>query len=134
MHESGYHLFDGDCNVGRMSRHVLPNPHLAVVDPAKVREYLLSPIHPVGRHKAAVFEAAGYRWDEWQRLQTDLLRTAWMRTAAPLQTPFGREYRIDAILLPPAGRRLAVRVIWLVRTGEDCPRLVTVFPRRPHVL
>jgi hypothetical protein len=117
-----------------MSRHVLPNPHLAVVDPAKVRQYLRSPIHPVGRHEVAVFEAAGYRWDDWQRLQTDLLRTAWMRTAAPIQTPLGREYRTDAMLLPPAGRRLAVRVIWLVRAGEDFPRLVTVFSRRRHAL
>ncbi len=115
-----------------MLRHTLPNPHLAVVEAAKVRGYLLSAAHPVGRHKAAVFEAAGYRLEAWERLQVDLSRTAWMHSDAPIPTPFGREYRTDAILLPPAGRRLAVRVIWLVRTGEDFPRLVTVFPRRPH--
>jgi hypothetical protein len=34
---------------------VLPNSERAIVDEAKVRDYLLSPSHPVGRFKAAFF-------------------------------------------------------------------------------
>ena len=33
----------------------VPQAELAVVDPAKVRDYLLSPEHPVGRFKATFF-------------------------------------------------------------------------------
>lgn len=33
----------------------LPNAEQAVVEPAKVRDYLLSSAHPVGRFKAVVF-------------------------------------------------------------------------------
>ncbi|MGH7818267.1 MAG: DUF6883 domain-containing protein [Candidatus Binatia bacterium] len=36
----------------------IPNADRAVVDPRKLRDYCLSPIHPRGRHKARVFAAA----------------------------------------------------------------------------
>ena len=38
----------------------LPFAERAIVEPEKVREYLLSPTHPVGRFKAAFFHALGY--------------------------------------------------------------------------
>ncbi|MFO0327747.1 MAG: DUF6883 domain-containing protein, partial [Gemmatimonadota bacterium] len=38
----------------------------------KVRDYLLSPEHPVGRFKARVFAAAGYRREAWQQLREEL--------------------------------------------------------------
>ncbi|GJG85381.1 hypothetical protein tb265_05620 [Gemmatimonadetes bacterium T265] len=37
----------------------LPNAERAVVDPAKVRDYLLSPDHPVGESKARFFATLG---------------------------------------------------------------------------
>lgn len=86
----------------------LPNPDLAVVDPAKIQRYLLSSEHPEGRFKSVVFERAGYRSAEWQILQ---------------------QYEISAILRGPAGRDLAVVAVWLVRRGEAFPRLVTAYPR-----
>lgn len=107
---------------------MLPNPARAVVDPAKVRDYLLSPEHPVGRFKAVVFFAAGFRRDDWPALKAQLLATA--RTEARLlaPSPFGQKYEVVAMLEGPGGRGLAVRVIWLVRRGEDFPRLVTAYP------
>jgi hypothetical protein len=108
---------------------LLPNPDRAVVDVAKVRDYLLSTEHPVGRFKAAVFAAAGYRRDDWPALQADLLRTAGVEAVLQAQTPFGQKYEVSAILRGPAGRELAVKVIWLVRRGEEFPRLVTAYPR-----
>jgi len=38
----------------------LPNGDRAVVDDAKVRDYLLSPTHPVGRFKSVFFMALGF--------------------------------------------------------------------------
>jgi len=98
---------------------LLPNPDLAVVDAAKVRDYLLSPEHPVGRFKAAVFMAAGYRRDAWEALQADLLATARLDAQVEAQTPFGQMYSVAAILRGPGRRDLAVLAIWLVRRGED---------------
>jgi hypothetical protein len=107
-----------------------PNPAAAVVDSAKVRDYLLSPTHPVGRFKAVVFEAVGYRRSTWMALQTDLRRIAWLAASGSIPTPFGQRYRVHAILRGPSGRNLAVTVVWLVRSGEQFPRLVTAMPRR----
>ena len=39
---------------------LLPGADRAIVDAAKVRDYLLSPEHPVGRFKAVFFGALGY--------------------------------------------------------------------------
>ena len=36
----------------------LPNGDKAVVDPRKLPDYCLSPAHPIGKHKARLFEAA----------------------------------------------------------------------------
>jgi hypothetical protein len=38
---------------------MLPHAELATIDPAKLRDYLLSPSHPVGRFKATVVDALG---------------------------------------------------------------------------
>jgi hypothetical protein len=38
----------------------LPNADRAVVDPAKLRDYLLAAGHPVGRFKARFFVSLGY--------------------------------------------------------------------------
>jgi len=108
---------------------LLPNPDRALVEPAKVRDYLLSPEHPVGRFKATVFNAVGYQRDAWEVLQADLIQTARLDAAVEAQTPFGHKYAIRTILHGPSRSELAVVVIWLVRRGEDFPRLVTVYPR-----
>ncbi len=108
---------------------LLPNPDRALVDPAKIRDYVLSPEHPVGRFKAVVFQNAGYRRAEWEILQADLAATARLDAQLEAQTPFGQKYEVRAILRGPDGRDLAIVVVWLVRRGEDFPRLVTVYPR-----
>lgn len=55
---------------------MFPGAERAVIDPAKVRDYLLSTVHPVGRFKAIVFQALGYTAEEWQRLRDARQRAA----------------------------------------------------------
>jgi hypothetical protein len=106
----------------------LPSADRAVVDTAKVRDYLLSTEHPVGRFKAAVFGAAGYRQDNWHLLRGDLLATAFLDDSIQTETAFGQKFEVRAILRG-ARRDLAVTVVWLIRRGENFPRLVTAYPR-----
>jgi hypothetical protein len=82
------------------------------------------------RFKAAVFASAGYQRNQWQHLQADLRDTALLEPAAETQTAFGQKFEVPAILRG-ARRELAVTVIWLIRRGEDFPRLVTAYPRSP---
>jgi hypothetical protein len=48
----------------------LPKPQGAVVDVEKVRDYLLSSTHPIGRLKAAFFTGLGYREMDFPRFIT----------------------------------------------------------------
>ena len=44
----------------------LPNADQAIIDPRKVRDYLLSSEHPVGGYKAHLFTRVGFVREEWQ--------------------------------------------------------------------
>jgi hypothetical protein len=100
-----------------------------IVDPHKVRDYLLSPAHPVGRFKAAYFSQLGYEQLDWLRLQRDLLAIgsadAASRHAATRQ---GDLFEIAANLEGPRGLAAAVRTIWFVRHGDAAARFITVYP------
>ncbi len=54
----------------------LPEAHRAVIAPAKLRDYLLSSSHPVGRFKVPFFASLGYTATDCQRLEQDLLTIA----------------------------------------------------------
>jgi Domain of unknown function (DUF6883) len=108
----------------------LPNADRAVVDLAKIRDYLLAAAHPVGRFKARFFISLGYAADQWERLQDDILAIARSATvSAETATTYGRRFEVDGILTAPSGRSARVRTVWIIRAEEDFPRLVTVFPR-----
>jgi hypothetical protein len=107
----------------------LPNPEGAVVDVEKVRDYLLSSTHPVGRLKAAFFIGLGYRAEDWAGLHKDLLDVALVDAVTPGRfTRYGNKYEIRATLKGPSGRSAMVLTVWIVRHGEDFPRFITAFP------
>jgi hypothetical protein len=72
----------------------LPNADRAVIDPAKIRDYLLAAAHPVGRFKARFFVSLGYTADQWGRLQDDILAIARSGTVSgEKSTPMGANSR-----------------------------------------
>ena len=109
---------------------MLPNAAQAFVDPTKVRDYLLSPSHPIGRFKANVFSALGYSQADWQQLRDDLLKIGQTEIASPGQpSAFGQMFQVGGNLKGPSGRSGPFVTVWIVRAGEDVPRFVTAFPR-----
>ena len=106
----------------------LPNPARAIVEPDKVRSYLLSHSHPIGRHKAVFFESLGYRRDSWQILDEDLRQ---QHAPADVQrivaSTFGSKYMIRARLEGPS-RGAEVISVWIVLNHEIVPRFVTAYP------
>lgn len=50
----------------------LPNTRLALIPLEKLRGYLLSEVHPVGKFKAVFFRSLGYTDSRWKRLENDL--------------------------------------------------------------
>lgn len=67
----------------------VPNIERAVVEPAKIRDYLLSGRHPVGRFKAAFFRTLGYEELRWQEFERDLRAHLASEAADIVQGPFG---------------------------------------------
>ena len=109
---------------------MLPNVNSAVVEPAKVRDYLLSTSHPIGRFKAVVFRALGYSEEAWPRLRDDLLAVARLGEVVPGQlSDYGQKFSVNGILVGPNGRTASVTTVWLVPPGTSVPRFITAFPR-----
>jgi len=108
----------------------LPNPHKAVVDIAKLRDYSLNANHRVGGHKARVFKAAlGLSVQEATWLRERALEIAVTGEAIPGATSvFGDKYVIDA-LISYKDKTALVRFSWIIEFGTDFPRLTSCYVR-----
>jgi hypothetical protein len=108
---------------------MIPGADLAVVDPAKVRDYLLSPEHPVGRFKATFFGAIGYSRNDWSMLAANLRAIVASEDATPGdESAFGEKYEVRGTLVGPTGREARVVTVWIILAGESAPRFVTAYP------
>lgn len=107
----------------------IPNAGQAIIEATKLRDYLLSPSHPVGRFKAPFFAALGYLQEQWSQFETDLRAQILPEDAhAAAASAYGQKYEIRAILTGPSGRSAEIVSIWIILAGEDAPRLVTAYP------
>lgn len=106
----------------------LPNGNQAVVDVEKLTGYCLNPDHPRGKHKARVFASAlGISLEQADLLQKALLEAAATAEAtATDQDSYGQRYVVDFIMKGPDGTA-TIRSSWIVRTGEDFPRLTSCY-------
>ena len=108
---------------------MLPNASKAVVEPSKVRDYLLSPIHPIGRFKAVVFLALGYTQTDWEILRDDLLtHGATGNAIAEEPSTYGQKYEVSGKLIGPNGRSGSFKTIWLMESKAPAPRFLTAYP------
>jgi hypothetical protein len=110
----------------------LPNPHKAVVEIKKLRDYSLDLNHPVGRHKARVFRAAlGLTKQQAGWLREQALKIAVTGEAVRgSYSVFGDTYAIDA-MISHKGMTASIRFCWIIEFGTDFPRLTSCYiPRR----
>lgn len=107
----------------------LPGAERAVIETSKLRDYLLSRSHPIGRFKAAFFAGLGYTDAAWEGLQSDLRNLALSHDAeAGQESHYGRKYEVRGTLEGPSGRSAEVVTVWIVPAGDDVPHFVTAFP------
>ena len=95
----------------------------------KLEDYVLSPLHREGRHKARVFESVlGV-----SLTNRDLLREAILRAAAISDDVEGRgdegHGTVYSLRFPMRTTKGTATVVtaWIVRRGEDFPRLTTCY-------
>jgi hypothetical protein len=107
----------------------LPRAEAVQIDARKVRDYLLSQTHPVGRFKARVFGAVGFDDTKTDDFIAEIRRIAAAGDVAEAEDfEFGRKYTVPGELRGPAGTVL-VLTVWIQEPGQADVRLVTVRPR-----
>ena len=80
----------------------LPHPDRGRIDERKVRGYLLSQSHPVGRFKARIFAALGFGEGTAEPFVAELRRIAAAGEVAEVEdTAFGRKYTVPGDLTGP---------------------------------
>ena len=105
----------------------LPHGDRAIVDIRKLLEYCLNPQHPRGRNKARVFASVGIREADAEELRVALVAAAvGDGTQVGVANVHGQRYIIDFDLFRE-GRAVRIRSTWIVRAGEDLPRLTTCY-------
>ena len=106
----------------------LPNGERAIIDSGKLTAYVLNPEHPEGSNKARLFrELLGITLDNVHVLIRALQKAAASREAITGRLdPYGQRYVLDLDLVGPVGRA-KIRSVWMVRRGEELPRLVTCY-------
>lgn len=104
----------------------LPGGERAIIAPAKLGDYLLSPAHWHGEHKARVFASAlGLRSSNAAVLEAALLRAAVEQEAVLQQrTAYGSIY-VVRFEMHHADRSAMIRSVWIIPDGQSRPEFVT---------
>ena len=109
----------------------LPGAGRVEIEDRKVRGYLLSRTHPVGRFKARLFAAIGFKEGTAEAFVAEVRRIAAEGEVVGIEdTEFGRKYTVHGELAGPRGAAW-VSTIWIQERGKAHVRLVTVRPRWP---
>lgn len=106
----------------------LPNGERADLD-AKIREYVLNPLHHEGKHKAYMFESVlGINLDNAHILRSMLLNAAAFsdEVEARGDNGFGAVYVLRFPVTTTKGTATVLSA-WIIRHGEDFPRLTTCY-------
>jgi hypothetical protein len=106
----------------------LPNGDRADLG-TKIEDYVLNPQHWEGRHKAWVFESVlGITLANREVLRDDILSAAKNSDeAVPLGHNGHGEVYIFRFPLDTQRGAATVLTVWIIRDGEDFPRLVTCY-------
>ncbi len=112
----------------------LTNCECVIIEEAKLVGYSLNPAHPVGGHKARVFQSAlGFNQENWRELESEIRAKLPCYPANKLdETAFGTKF---SVYLPITGanlRTVEVLTVWqydrdVDGNESDVPRLITIY-------
>jgi hypothetical protein len=106
----------------------IPNAASSIIAPEKLRDYLLSPTHPIGRYKSVFFRALGYSQELWETLSLDLHALLDGNAEQLELTEHGQKIAYRGTIAGPNGRLARVVSVWIILTGENVVRFVTAYP------
>tara|TARA_R110002096_G_scaffold200639_4_gene384649 strand:- start:7009 stop:7347 length:339 start_codon:yes stop_codon:yes gene_type:complete len=106
----------------------MPNAELAIVDVSKLRDYCLNPDHPRGKHKARVFQSSlNLKQEDAEALKAEILAGVCNAPCVAAGVDeYGRRYVVD-FSLHWLGQVATIRTSWIIKEGEDAPRLTSCY-------
>lgn len=98
------------------------------IDSRKLRDYCLNPNHPVGKHKARVFfSELGLRRQDAGALKRAIIQEIRHGDIHDeREDKYGKRFSAE-IKLNMKNREALVKTIWILRTDEKIPSLVTCY-------
>lgn len=109
----------------------LPNSNKAIIKEEKIKDYLLSKFHPIGRYKANLFEAFGFTQDNFDLFKNTLLKIIEENEVKSIiETDYGIKYLIEGVINTPNIRELNLVSIWFIEKGEQISYFITAYPKR----
>jgi hypothetical protein len=109
---------------------MLPFLEQALVPDAKLADYLLNPLHPKGRSKAAFLLRAGFASKHLDELRQALLAAAARTEMEEVVFPYGFKYTGVGPLRTPRGTEVAIRTVWVLLDRLPPPLFVTAYPEQ----
>jgi hypothetical protein len=106
----------------------LPNASSAVIEIEKLRDYCLNLDHARGKHKARVLRAAlGITEDDSELFRRKILEGVGNGHCEEGESDdYGTRYSVE-MSIEMNEMQATVRTGWIVRAGEDFPRLTTCY-------
>lgn len=111
----------------------LPAAHRAVVDPEKLRDYVLSPDHAHGRHKARVFlSALGIDQNNWEYLREQIITGVMDAEVSAVRAgSYGLRYSVPLLVEGLNGETHEVITGWILEQEGEPPWLTTAYVNVP---
>ncbi len=107
----------------------LPHAEKAIIETEKLSGYLLSPTHPVGRFKAAVFAELGYYSENWGEFERSLRKILLNNEAVEAgESQYGKKYAVQGMITGPSGNSMPILTVWVILKEDTIPRFVTAYP------
>jgi hypothetical protein len=107
----------------------LPYKEKAYIPLAKLKDYLLSETHSVGKSKAKFLRTAGFNEMNINLLKEGLIAIAHSGDVEDvISSPHGVKYIIDGVLKTPVGGTIKMKTVWIIDKGQERPRFVTAYP------
>jgi Domain of unknown function (DUF6883) len=108
----------------------LPNYQKAVIPIEKIKDYVLNPDHPIGKHKARVFKAALGIAAAHADVFVTILKASLARSPAVRGVPdaHGERWTVYHEIIGLNGQEVVVTTVWIFRPVQpDVPVLVSCY-------
>ena len=108
--------------------NILPNADKAVLEIEKLRDYCLNKSHPVGKHKARVFQSVlGLNSSNAEELKNFILEKIKKSKAILSEIDkYGQRYTVD-IIFSKYGNETVIRTNWIIKIGTNYPSLTSCY-------